>query len=334
MDFQIIDKNIKAIQDTDESAVLHIIGVANTGRRDLVGDILTDEALTDVCLQATNHNLHLDHDSTLNGILGPITSAELKEEGVEICADIVNDEYKEKIRELLENGVKLGMSVSGCTTHNAEDPNMITNWDLTEISLTPIPCDQGTMGSVRVSKSFTDATLQITQNITEEEALEEKTMAEEGLTTEAVIELINGAFNDRKEEFLEIIRGDLQSEYDSVLAEIKERIETIESAIASTNTTPVDEETGEVVDEEDVEEDKDADATEEEEVEEEDEEDEEDIEKTITELVNKKIDEIFSTKHKEDLSFKYDENESETESVQEKKAYTPRELAQILAGGN
>lgn len=346
--FNIVDNEVKAIVDTNgESEVLHIIGIANTGQRDLVGDILTDEALFDVCSQALNHNLHLDHDSSLNGILGPITRAELTELGVEIEADIVNNEYKERIRELLGNGVKLGMSVSGCTTHNAEDPSLITNWDLTEISLTPLPCDQGTMGTVMM-KSFTDATLRITENKTEEEALEEKQMAEE-VTLDKVIELINEAFNDRKEEFLETIRGDIKNEYDVVLNEIKERMETIESAIASTTTEEVvDEETGELVeeavDESDSVEEKEADESEAESEEEEEEEEESaeeknveddvDIEKKVHELVQKKIDEIFSEKKAEDLHFKYEEQEqTKTEKQETKKAYTPKELARILSQG-
>jgi hypothetical protein len=332
MEFMIVDKNIQATSN-EEDEMLTIIGIANTGQRDLVGDVLTNEALEDICRQATKHNLHLDHDTSLDGVLGPITSAELTTDGVEIRANIVNTEYAKKIRELLSNGANLGMSVSGVTdttTHN------LTSWDLTEISLTPLPCDQGTMGSVRIAKSFAEVVKQ---------TMETNTMAEEQITLEQVIELINEAFNERREEFLEAIRQELKNEYDVVINELRERIESIE-ATATEEVAEAEEE--EVVDEVVAEEEEDvveegenflegieqakaeAEAVEPEEEEEEDDE-EVDVEKTITDIINKKLDEIFTNKKSDELHFKYEEEAEESvETETTKKRFTPRELAELF----
>ena len=337
MEFMIVDKNIQATSN-EEDEMLTIVGIANTGQRDLVGDVLTNEALQDICRQATKHNLHLDHDTSLDGVLGPITSAELTNDGVEIRANIVNTEYAKKIRELLSNGANLGMSVSGVTdttTHN------LTSWDLTEISLTPLPCDQGTMGSVRIAKSFAEVIKQ---------TMETNTMAEEQITVEQVIELINEAFNERREEFLEAIRQELKNEYDVVINELRERIESIE-ATATEEVAEAEEE--EVVDEEVAEEEEDvveegenflegieeakaeaeaeAEAVEPEEEEEEDDEEEVDVEKTITDIINKKLEEIFTNKKSDELHFKYEEEAEESvETETTKKRFTPRELAELF----
>lgn len=333
----IVDKNIQATSN-EEDDVLTIVGIANTGQRDLVGDVLTNEALEDICRQATKHNLHLDHDTSLDGVLGPIISAELTDEGVEIRANIVNTEYAKKIRELLSNGANLGMSVNGVTdtsTHN------LTSWDLTEISLTPLPCDQGTMGSVRIAKSFAEVVKQ---------TMETNTMAEEQITVEQVIELINEAFNERREEFLEAIRQELKNEYDVVINELRERIESIE-ATATEEVAEAEEE--EVVDEEVAEEEEDvveegenflegieqakaeAEATAEAPVEpaeeEEEDDEEEDVEKTITDIINKKLEEIFTNKKSDELHFKYEEEaEKSVETETTKKRFTPRELAELF----
>ena len=328
----IVDKNIQATSN-EEDEMLTIVGIANTGQRDLVGDVLTNEALQDICRQATKHNLHLDHDTSLDGVLGPIISAELTTEGVEIRANIVNTEYAKKIRELLSNGANLGMSVSGVTdtsTHN------LTSWDLTEISLTPLPCDQGTMGSVRIAKSFAEVVKQ---------TMETNTMAEEQITVEQVIELINEAFNERREEFLEAIRQELKNEYDVVINELRERIESIEATAEASEEEAVEEE---VVDEVVAEEEEDvveegenflegieeakaeAEAVEPAEEEEEDDE-EEDVEKTSTDIINKKLEEIFTNKKSDELHFKYEEEAEESvETETTKKRFTPRELAELF----
>lgn len=334
----IVDKNIQATSN-EEDEMLTIVGIANTGQRDLVGDVLTNEALQDICRQATKHNLHLDHDTSIDGVLGPITSAELTNDGVEIRANIVNTEYAKKIRELLSNGANLGMSVSGVTdtsTHN------LTSWDLTEISLTPLPCDQGTMGSVRIAKSFAEVVKQ---------TMETNTMAEEQITLEQVIELINEAFNERREEFLEAIRQELKNEYDVVINELRERIESIE-ATATEEVAEAEEE--EVVDEVVAEEEEDvveegenflegieqakaeAEASAEAQVEPAEEEEaeddeEEDVEKTITDIINKKLEEIFTNKKSDELHFKYEEEAEESvETETTKKRFTPRELAELF----
>lgn len=340
MKFNITDKSITSYEDKE---TLHIVGIANTGREDLYGDVLTRDALMNICEQAVNHNLHLDHDTSMEGLLGPITSARLVPEGVEIHAEIVNKEHANRIKTLLEAGVKLGMSVSGVATNTSIDKHTITEWDLTEISLTPLPCDQGTMGSVVIAKSFAEV---IKKTITEEDKprTEDKDMAEEVVTIEKVIELINDAFNERREEYLETIREEIKTEYDAQLKEIQERLDTLtkekeeeeDDAVVSNPADDVNAQLEQMeaeAEEGAVAEQKATQTEEEEEKEEDDDDEKEDIVKSIESIISKKFDEIFTNKKHADLDFKYKEEEQkavESERVV-KKSYTPHELAQLLS---
>jgi hypothetical protein len=358
MKFELINKNI---QTNPADEVLHIRGLANTGNTDIAGDTLTREALLDICNQATQHNLHIDHDETIDGVLGPITRAELTPEGVEIDADILEGKYTSRIRDLLEHGVRLGMSVRGLAERAGGNFVRVV---LTEISLTPLPADQSTLGSVVIVKSFGELARRVVGF--DDENLEEDNMADEVITKDVVIELINTGFNERKEEFLETIRNELKDEFGVVLGELKERVEKLEAqGEAPVETEEVDEVESEevVVEEEPVEEvvlddndvveeevvaegpaEEEAPATEEpateeeateEEPEEEEETDddgedkEEKLKKSIQNIVDQKIEEIFKAHTTEELQFQYQSNgDEQVETVEVKKAYTPRELAE------
>lgn len=357
MKFELINKNIQA-NPADE--VLHIKGLANTGTTDIAGDTLTREALLDICNQATQHNLHIDHDETIDGVLGPITRAELTPEGVEIDADILEGKYTSRIRDLLEHGVRLGMSVRGLAERAGGNFVRVV---LTEISLTPLPADQSTMGSVVIVKSFGELARRVVGF--DDENLEEDNMADEVITKDVVIELINTGFNERKEEFLETIRDELKDEFGVVLGELKERVEKleaqgeapveaeeVESEEVVVEEEPVEEEvvlddndvveeevvveepaTEEATEEEATEEEATEEPKEPEEAEEEETDDEEDkeekLKKSIQNIVDQKIEEIFKAHTKEELQFQYQSNgDEQEETVEIKKAYTPRELAE------
>lgn len=351
MEFRVVQKNIEAKEDGD---TLHIVGIANTGLEDIQGDTLTIQALEQIVEQATSHNLHMDHDLSLDGVLGPITSAELKEEGVEIHADIVNKEYKDKILELLEGGANLGLSIGGTSILDKCNVHDINNITLTEISLTPIPCDQATMGSVQVAKSFAEVFKQLREGGIVEQATEEDNMVEEAIGKEATIELINEAFNERREEYLETIRAELKNEYEARITELEKRIDSLESQLNNTEdeAKPSTEEAGAVEEEVKVEsaiphyseDDIPQDAEEEEEEEDvkkadkDEEEEEEDIKKSIkgiiSDAIDKKLESIFVQKSAKDIHFKYDDEvqtEKANENVKVQKSFTPRQIAEIMA---
>ena len=138
-------------------------------------------------------------------------------------------------------------------------------------------------------------------------------MAEDnGVTLEAVQELINTAFNEKEEELLEQVRGELKEEYEAVFNELKERIETIESQIAEPKPQP-GEGKGEGQSEEEKEEE----------------------EKQLQEKVDKRVEELISNifgKHSPNFNYKNSKGDSTPNKTQ--KSFTAREIAEIITGGN
>ena len=323
--FKIINETVKSI---DEDGVLYIEGIANTGQKDLVGDVVTENALQEIASQAVNRNLHLDHDTDLDGIIGVITEAEVVDEGVKIKARILQ-RFSDTIRELLSEGVRLGLSIAGKAYYEDNSFENIVNWNLTEISLTPIPCDQGTMGSVAIVKSFSE----LSQTICGEEKMAEEDV--KYITEEAVVELINAAFNEKTEELLEVLRKEFEGKFDEIIG----RLEVLENAedTVEEEPEPVEPEAKPETQDEGEEEKAEGEGEgeqakpEDEEDEEENtvEEEEKNIEEIIQKAVDEKIKDFFQTPTK--TQFKYEEAESKSVKTEQKK-YTPREIAKILIG--
>ena len=219
----------------DDDGTLYIEGIANTGKEDLVGDIVTETALKQIVEQAPQRNLHYNHDDTRKDLLGRIIEAELRPEGAWIKTRIL-DEQKEWLKSYLEQGILFGQSISGCCTYEDGSYDEIVAWDLTEISLTDTPCDQGTMGTVSISKSFDDLILSLKRK---EDLKEKNSMAEE-LSRDDVIDIVNDAYNERKEELLEQIRENIAKEYDVKLNELTERLNTLEAKLEEPDPKPAD----------------------------------------------------------------------------------------------
>lgn len=313
-----------------EDDTLYITGIANTGLEDLVGDIVTQDALKQICDQIPRHNLHLDHDSDIRaGLLGPMVDGWVESDGVHFKARIVN-EQRDFIESYISQGVHLGASISGVCNYADGSDSDIVDWTLTEISLTAIPCDQGTMASVEIAKSFSDAV----RGIKEFKNIEGETMADE-ITLEQIKtlieEMINTAFNEKQEDLIEAVRDEVKTENEAVISEMKERIETLEAQIAEAGKEPTDEEGNADVaaegegegagkaaedEEEEDEEDKPED--------EEDEEDKKSLKSFIQETIQSEIRKAFTPA---DPSFQYKKS---IESDESKKSFTPAELAELL----
>jgi len=310
-----------------EDDTLYITGIANTGLEDLVGDVVTQDALKQICDQIPRHNLHLDHDSDIRAILGPLVDGWVESDGVHFKARIVN-EQRDFIESYISQGVHLGASISGVCNYADGSDSDIVDWTLTEISLTAIPCDQGTMASVEIAKSFSDAV----RGIKEFKNIEGETMADE-ITLEQIKtlieEMINTAFNEKQEDLIEAVRDEVKTENEAVISEMKERIETLEAQIAEADKEPTDAEgnadvaaegegegAGKAAEDEEEEEDKPED--------EEDEEDKKSLKSFIQETIQSEIRKAFTPA---DPSFQYKKS---IESDESKKSFTPAELAELL----
>lgn len=321
--FTVHQPDIKSI--TDEEGTIYITGIANTGERDLVGDIVTEDALQQICDQATQRNLHFNHngnwDESLEdlteSIIGVITESTLVSEGVSIKARIL-PKHADNIKYLLENDVRLGLSIAGRAHYEENSYENIESWELTEISLTPTPCDQGTMGTVELSKSFTEAIRKL-ENEDKKTDEGDNTMTEDSITKEDVISIVNDAFNEEKEALIEEVGGAIRDEYEAVITELKERIETIESKLEE----PQDDDEGN----DDAPDEGDAGKT-----------TTPPEQKSITEdevntLVKTEVNKIIKGLFNPDFKYEDPEVKKEEDKVEKKSTMTSHELAEKLLGG-
>lgn len=173
-----------------------ITGVVSTTSEDLYGDIVTREALESLKKQMIGLNVFLDHKYDYDKIIGVVTSSELTDD--ELYATVaVTKEYQEDIKAKLEFGVNLGFSIGGFADRDKNNTNVISNFNLIELSLTPLPANWDSYGTVTskgvmVGNCITQLCYKMlkSENMTEQEQL----------TTEEATNLFNELMANKEEE--------------------------------------------------------------------------------------------------------------------------------------
>lgn len=336
----------------NEDGSLTIEGIASTTNKDLQDDIVTPSAIESMKRQLqAGLNLHGDHWYGLfDGIIGAITEViDTDAYSLRIKAKIL-PKYANEIKDMLDIGVKLGLSIGGRVTEHTqlEDGGWeIKDITLREISLTGMPANWDTYGTITTSKGLvkstclTGACYTIMKN-------EVDNMAEneiETLTKEDVKDLINEALIPMKEE----IKNDTVQSVSKQLEKIVK--DAIKSASKEEEEKP----------EEEVEETPEAEVNEEEEKPEEEKSialddikglfhselesmkseikemiPEVDVTETVKSTVDKAVSEQMGKLFKDlsdkrDPEFQYDEDTVKTENNDsEKNQFTSREAAEML----
>ena len=227
-----LNQNV-AIDDATNDDTLIISGVAADINRDRYDNYLTPETIESLCEQAKNTNLHLNHDS--NKIIGRNYDAEIKNNQLIVKSKIL-PEYSKKLREELEFGINYAESISGISTKNVDNGEII-NYDLLEISLTDQPVNQNTYATVQIDdqKSIkTDCLGGVCYTIQKEakSMAENETIQKEdiqNIVTENLEKLtdgkfvttddLNNAFNEYKEDMLNTLREEFKNEIKAVVTQ-------------------------------------------------------------------------------------------------------------------
>lgn len=177
----------------NDDGTLSLVGVASTTSQDLHGDIITSDCINSMKEQAIELNIHADHIYDIDDVIGTITNVVPREDDVlEIEFNIIPS-VAPKIKELLDAGVKLGLSIGGTVKDyetNLNEENEVLGWKITkinlyEISLTPLPANWDTYGTVTSkgiaeAKCLTGACALIRKNLKDtEEANELETLKKE-----------------------------------------------------------------------------------------------------------------------------------------------------------
>ena len=144
--------------DLNENGTLTIEGVASTTNRDLEGDVILQSAIDSMKVQLTtsHKNLHGDHRYNLfEGILGAITKVVDSDDNILKIRATILSKFAPFIKEMLDIGVQLGLSIGGRIKDydQTNDGWEIKDIDLFEISLTGMPANYDTFGTVTTAKN-------------------------------------------------------------------------------------------------------------------------------------------------------------------------------------
>ena len=148
----------------NENGTLDIEGIASTVNKDLQGDRMLPSAIESMKKQilALGKNLHGDHKPYLfNGLLGAVNKIyDSDNDKLHIGATVLS-KYAPDIKEMLDIGVNLGYSIGGAATkYNLNKSNGLDIADvyLNEVSLTAMPANLDTLGTVTTQKGVVEGT--------------------------------------------------------------------------------------------------------------------------------------------------------------------------------
>ena len=308
-------------QVDDKTQPLILEGVASTSDVDLEGDYITQQCIESFKLQATNCNIHNNHNVGLDDVIGTVLEVLDSDSRTLKIKFSILPLFRRHIEECIDNGVKLGLSIGGTILDydSGDDGLKIKNMMLHEISLTPLPANWNTMGTVQHSKKMdvieakclNGVCKQFLKNIDKEDEIitmeSEKryyTKDEEAqfLSEDRVVELINEALNNfatngvTEERVAEIIDEKLKAFVEQAKALEQAEIEKAQKKEAETKAKK-----------------------------EEDEEEEEDAEETVEEAPVEE-----ETEEEEDEEKKEKEGKK-SEEPKEEKSIDTEELGKIIA---
>ena len=251
-------KSVKSFTSKSEESEDRILleGVASTTSRDLHDEIVSSSAIESMSEQALGLNIHGDHWYGLDDVIGAIKDATVEDKQLKIKF-LITKKYTPDIKDLLETGVRLGLSIGGYVTAYDEKNRIINEIELHEISLTAMPANWDTFGTVTTSKGLVESNCiagachAIVKNLGEQNMTsvnkEEQNQEEEtsGLTKDEVIELINEYMAEKEETISQEITEKVESQLEAIVeAKVQELIdeEPPEEPPADDETKAADEE--------------------------------------------------------------------------------------------
>ena len=266
-------KSVKSFTSKSEESEDRILleGVASTTSRDLHDEIVSSSAIESMSEQALELNIHGGHWYGFDDVIGAIKDATVEDKQLKIKF-LITKKYTPDIKDLLETGVRLGLSIGGYVTAYDEKNRIINEIELHEISLTAMPANWDTFGTVTTSKGLVESTCiagachAIVKNLGEQNMTsvnkEEQNQEEEtsGLTKDEVIELINEYMAEKEETISQEITEKVESQLEAIVeAKVQELIdeEPPEEPPADDETKAADEEEEKPEEDEDENEDED-----------------------------------------------------------------------------
>lgn len=276
---RLTNKSVSQITKTDNDAIddserILLTGVASTTSRDLQDEIVSSEAIQSMKEQALNLNIHGDHWYGLEDVIGAIKDVNADDDILSIKF-LITKRHTPAVKDLLETGVNLGLSIGGYVTDYDNNNNIIKAIELREISLTAMPANWDTFGTVTTSKGITESTCLTgacyniiknnfngENNMTKEESTKADETQDTSITLEDVKNFLDEYMAEKESAMVEEVTNNVKSQVETLVeAKVKELLDepTEEQETPEEEETKAEEEEEEKPKEED-EEDKDDDA--------------------------------------------------------------------------
>lgn len=133
---------------------LILTGIASTTKEpSLYGEVMTEDALQQMCEQAVNLPILEAHKGDgFDNVIGVITNAYVEDNDLHIDFKILQN-HRQRIQELLDNNVPIGLSI-GAQAMIEEDTQQVVGVTLIEVSLTPVPANRVAHNTVRVKEDY------------------------------------------------------------------------------------------------------------------------------------------------------------------------------------
>lgn len=219
--------------ELNKDGTLTITGIASTTNKDLQGDVILPECIESMKKQLTtsSKNLHGDHRYGLfDGIIGVIQEVIDSDEHTLKIKSVIRSKFASEIKEMLEIGINLGFSIGGNVTdyNPVKDGWEIKDISLREISLTAMPANWDSYGSVTIAKGIVHANCLagachvIRKNFMNEgENMSEQNNnnSEAAFTQEDAVNLFNELMAAKQEEIAEETLNKMEKRIDSMIDE-------------------------------------------------------------------------------------------------------------------
>lgn len=240
----LLNSVVKENKSNNNSDDLILTGIASTTKeRSLYGELMTEDALNQMCEQAVGLPILEGHEGkNLDNVIGVITNAYVEDNDLHIDFK-VTPKHRERIQEFLDTGVPIGLSV-GANALIDNDTQQVTKITLVEVSLTPVPANRVAHNTVTIKEGYYtgDCLYGICHQIIKDN-MEANNMAEEEikkdnpevkeenepLTIDKVKEMLDERFAEEKEALVatvvEEVKTELKKEAEASEEEVKEAVE-------------------------------------------------------------------------------------------------------------
>ena len=222
---------------------LILTGIASTTKEpSLYGEIMTEEALNQMCEQAVNLPILEAHKGDgFDNVIGVITNAYVEDNDLHIDFKILQN-HQERIQELIDNNVPIGLSI-GAQAMIEEDTQQVVGITLIEVSLTPVPANRAAHNTVHVKEDYYTGdclhgicyamikdNMEDNNMVEEEKKTNPEVKEEDSLTIDKVKDMLDERFAEEKEVLIATVVEEVKTELKKLNDKVEETFK-IEDAV-------------------------------------------------------------------------------------------------------